>query len=293
MPTPTGRMDRYVAKSVLGAYAAALVFLVFMVVVIELLMEMDQYIVAAERHDIGILQLAWLVCKYQAVSVPYIFVTIAPFVAVIAAMFAVSRFISQNELAPMLFTGRSMFRILRPLLGIGLLSALAMGLLWQTAVPYCASLRHSMRARLAGGSGEVSLEDGILRSPENDNLVLYCKRYYHGSQKMESVILYDDGGGSGEDVYVEATAAIWNPEQAEWKLVDGKRKRGDIYEERRWLGMPDLTPELLWQSGKNQREAGERIWPMAATYVGVALLLGVLLLIVGFRKRRGGQPSSG
>ncbi len=150
-----------------------------------------------------------------------------------------------------------MFRILRPLLGIGLLSALAMGVLWQTAVPYCASLRHSMRARLAGGSGEVSLGNGILRSPENDDLVLYCNRYYHGSQKMEGVILYDDGGDSGADVYVEATAAIWNPEQAEWKLVDGKRKRGDIYEKRRWLGMPGLTPELLWQSGKNEREAGE------------------------------------
>ncbi|MHC4898787.1 MAG: LptF/LptG family permease [Planctomycetota bacterium] len=256
-----GRMDRYVAKAVLGAYAAALMFLVFMVIIIELLLEMDQYILAAEKHDIGVLQLVWSVCVYQAVSVPYVFVTIAPFVAVIAAMFAVSRFMGQNELAPMLFTGRSMFRILRPLLGIGLLSALAMGLLWQTAVPYCASLRHSMRARLSGGSGEVSLEDGILRSPDNDGLILYCKRYYHGLQKMEGVILYDDGGSTGDstgnDTYTEAAAATWNKEQSEWELIDGKCKRGDIYQVRRWLGMPKLTPELLWQSGKKEREAGE------------------------------------
>jgi lipopolysaccharide export LptBFGC system permease protein LptF len=252
-----GRMDRYVAKAVLGAYFAALVFLVFMVIIIELVMEMDQYMLAAERHDIGVFSLAWLICMYQAVSVPYIFVTIAPFVTVIAAMFAVSRFISQNELAPMLFTGRSMFRILRPLLGVGLLSALAMCLLWQTAVPYCAGLRHSMSARLAGGSGEVSLERGTLKSPQHDSLTLYCKRYYHGQQRMEGVILYDDGGDSGRDVYVEASAATWDREQSEWKLVDGKCKKADIYEERRWLGMPGLTPELLWQSGKHEREAGE------------------------------------
>lgn len=252
-----GRMDRYVAKAVLGAYLAALVFLIFMVIMIEMLMEMDQYVLAAEKHNMGVMQLAWLVCKYQMVSVPYLFVTIAPFVAVIAAMFAVSRLMGQNELAPMLFTGRSMFRILRPLLAVGLLSALTMGLLWQTAVPYCASLRHSMRARLAGGSGEVSLTDGILRSPDNDHLVLYCSRYYHGLQKMEGVILYDPGKQADDAIYVEAAVATWDPKQEEWALTDGRCKRGDIFEVRRWLGMPGLTPELLWQSGKKEREAGE------------------------------------
>ena len=252
-----GRMDRYVAKAVLGAYAAALVFLIFMVIMIEMLMEMDQYVLAAQKHDMGVFQLAWLVCLYQAVSVPYLFVTIAPFVAVIAAMFAVSRLMGQNELAPMLFTGRSMFRILRPLLAVGLLSGLSMGLLWQTAVPYCAGLRHSMRARLSGGSGEISLTDGILRSPDNDDLILYCKRYYHGLQKMEGVILYDAGKDVDQASYVEATAATWSPEQEEWALTDGRCKQGDISEVRLWLGMPGLTPELLWQSGKKEREAGE------------------------------------
>ncbi len=251
------RMDRYVAKAVLGAYVAALVFLIFMVIMIEMLMEMDQYVLAAEKHGMGVFELAWLVISYQLVSVPYLFVTIAPFVAVIAAMFAVSRLMAQNELAPMLFTGRSMFRILRPVLTIGLLSATMMALLWQSAVPYCASLRHSMRARLSGGSGEVSLTDGILRSPDNDNLVLYCKRYYHGLQKMEGVILYDTGNGTDAATYVEAAVATWEPEQEEWALTDGSSKRGDIFEVRQWLGMPGLTPELLWQSGKKEREAGE------------------------------------
>lgn len=252
-----GRMDRYVARAVLGAYAAALVFLIFMVIMIEMLMEMDQYVLAAEKHNIGVFHLMWLVIKYQAVSVPYLFVTIAPFVAVIAAMFAVSRLMSQNEMAPMLFTGRSMFRILRPLLGVGLLSALMMALLWQTAVPYCAGLRHSMRSRLSGGSGEVSLTDGILRSPENDDLVLYCRRYYHGLQKMEGVILYDEGAAADESTYVEAAVATWDPKQEEWALTEGRSRRGNISQARRWLGMPGLTPELLWQSGKKEREAGE------------------------------------
>lgn len=253
----TGRMDRYVAKAVLGAYAAALVFLVFMFIIFETLFDMDQYVLAAEKNDIGLFHLMWLVMKYQAVSVPYLFVTIAPFVAVIAAMFAVARLMGQNELGPMLFTGRSMFRILRPLLGVGLLSALMMALLWQTVVPYCAGVRHSMRARLAGGSGEVTLTDGILRSPENDDLVLYCKRYYHGLQKMEGVILYDAGAPAEEATFVEASVATWDSTQEEWTLADGRSRRGNISEVRRWLGMPGLTPELLWKSGKREREAVE------------------------------------
>lgn len=250
-------MDRYIVKAVLGAYTAALVFLTFMWVMIEMLLEMEQYMLAASKHGMGVFELLWLLCKYQMVSVPYLFVTIAPFVAVIAAMFAVARLMGQNELAPMLFTGRSMFRILRPLLVVGLLSAGMMALLWQTAVPYCAGLRHGMRARLAGGSGDVSLTDGLLRSPENEDLILYCKRYYHGLQKMEGVILYDAGAPPDEAIYVEAAVATWDPGQEEWALTQGRCKQGDISEVRRWLGMPGLTPELLWQSGKKEREAGE------------------------------------
>ena len=110
-----------------------------------------------------------------------------------------------------------------------------------------------LRSDLTGGSAEVSLKDGILRL--DDWRVLYCKRYYHGLQKMEGVIFYDYGGNGGDDAaYIEASAATWNPEKEDWELVDGRRVVGDITEPCDHLGVKGVTPELLWQSGKAERE---------------------------------------
>ena len=79
----------------------------------------------AERNDVGIVELVERLAVYYLVLAPFTFVSIAPFVTVISGMFAVSRLMAANEVVPMIFCGRGTFRVLRPVIMTGLVSAIA------------------------------------------------------------------------------------------------------------------------------------------------------------------------
>ncbi|MCA8958204.1 MAG: LptF/LptG family permease [Planctomycetes bacterium] len=251
-----GRLDRYVAAAVFGAYGAALLFLVGMFMVFDLLFQMPRYLEGAAKSGMGTFGLLWGLTELQVYRLPYVFVTIAPFVTVIAAMFALSRLMAANEVAPMLFTGRSMFRVLRPMLGVAVMSALLMGAVWQWVIPAVAEQKESLEASLTGQ--EVNLDRITLRSKDNPRLELFCRAYRHGERAMRGVILFDRGSARGDGIYVEAAGANWNPELRDWELVDGVRKTGEAPNQtttrQELLGMEGLTPDLVVDSAKARRE---------------------------------------
>lgn len=254
-----GRMDRYVASAVVGAYLAALLFLGMMFVVFDLLFEMDSYVGVANQEGTSLAQLAWMLTQYHLYNMPLVFVTIAPFVTVIACMFALSRLMAANEVGPMVFTGRSMFRVLLPMLSVSVISALSMGAIWQWVIPSVAEDKQALYAELTGS--EFKLERITLRSKDFGRRELYCGVYKHSQQLMQGVVLYDRGTSREDGVFIEAGSAQWNPTANDWELVDGRRITGgvdnDEIKRQDFLGMQGLTPSQVLDSGKTQRETAE------------------------------------
>ena len=252
------KLDRYVASAVLGAYFAALIFLVTMFIVFDLLFEMDTYIKVASASEVGVFSLAMQLLEYQIVRLPIVYVTIAPFVTVIACMFALSRIMAANEVVPMLFTGRSMFRVLRPMLGVAVFSALLMGFTWQWVIPTVAESYEQIGAELTGR--DASLKRITLRA-KDPRTELWIRNYKHREQKMEGIQKYDRGSRTGDAVLLTATGALWNPELADWELVNGKKiwfeEDQKHTEDQELLGMEGLTPNLVMDSGKSQRQTSE------------------------------------
>ena len=136
-----GRMDRYVGWTVVEAYLGALVFMIFLSILVDTLMNMRGYIQIGAEFDIPFMRLLGYLAEYYAVLMPFLFVTVAPFVTVIACMFAVSRLMSSNEVAPMIFTGRSLYRVLYPVLLVGMLSAVLMAACWELVIPALAETK--------------------------------------------------------------------------------------------------------------------------------------------------------
>ena len=118
-----GRLDRYVYRVVLGSYAAGLLFMTLLFSLMDLLVRLGDYVTKASEQGVETLELMGLLLHYYLLMLPVVFVSVAPFVSVIAGMFAVARLMGANEVVPMLFTGRSMLRILRPVLVVGSISA--------------------------------------------------------------------------------------------------------------------------------------------------------------------------
>ena len=112
-------LDRYVGRIVLGAFGAALVFFVFLTVVVDLLNNVAKYADRAIEQGLGGFDLAMYLGLYYVKKLPVLFTMVTPFATVIACMFAVARLQHANEVVPMLFVGRSVQRILRPTLWLG------------------------------------------------------------------------------------------------------------------------------------------------------------------------------
>ena len=248
-----GRMDRYVGWTVVEAYLGALVFMIFLSILVDTLMNMSRYIQIGAEYDIPFVRLLGYLAQYYAVLMPFLFVTVAPFVTVIACMFAVSRLMSSNEVAPMIFTGRSLYRVLYPVLLVGMLSAVLMAACWELVIPALAETKATKEYVL--GSHEEA-KDVLLVM---DSLSLRCEGYYHDEQpRMEGVTLYDKGTGPGDVQITLADMAYWRPDHGDWELEGGVLHRGEDTQPARWLGAEGFTPNLLWRSGQEASTTSSR-----------------------------------
>ena len=251
-----GRLDRYVVLAVAGAYAAALLFLNAMFVVFDLLFNMSKYIQVMEKQNMGILEFMWMLTEFHLLSIPFIFVTIAPFVSVISAMFALSKLMAANEISPMLFTGRSLFRILAPMLSVALISAVGMGVTWQWVIPSIAVHHERLTTTLQAGS--EALPGITVREKGSPRTELFCRSYTRSDQTMRGVIVYNRGSAHGDGIYLEATSAHWNPEERDWDLTNGWLLKGGgglmkNQVSQMKLGMPGVTPKLLIDSVRAEK----------------------------------------
>ncbi|MEM7204593.1 MAG: LptF/LptG family permease [Planctomycetota bacterium] len=247
-----GRLDRYVARTLLSSWAATLLLVVFLFVVMDLLLHMPQYLARAHERGIGLGQVlgAWL--RFHLISFPGVFVSFAPFVTVVGSMFAIARLMGANEIAPMIFTGRSTMRVFGPAVALGLLSAGAMAATWEVVLPPLSRSIERLGNVLSPDEARETADEIVLQS--NDlRQTLMCGRFWPDEQRMEGVVLVDKGTGPQDRVLVVADAALWNPEAGSWELIGGERVVGDVRHPESELRMENVTPDILWMSGKEAK----------------------------------------
>lgn len=248
------RMDRYVLRGVAGSWAACLVFLAFLFMVFDLLLNMGRYVAAAQAQDIGFLELLAVWGRFHLVGLPWVFLTVAPFVTVVGSMFAVSRWMAANEMAPMIFTGRSTFRVLAPVLGGAVFVAATMGAVWEVVMPRVVQPMDALQRRLSAGKEDRPSRSVALYAPDDVDRVLIAEDYDHDRRRMEGVVQWNRGSNERDVVMVQADAARWDPARGDWRLERGLERSGDVARPRQWLEMPSVTPELVWRAGKEKRD---------------------------------------
>jgi lipopolysaccharide export system permease protein len=116
-----GRLDRYVLRRFLLHYGLALLYLVGLFLVVDLVTRLDKFLEAREELERAGASVAEAVVRYYAASLPLVVVQVAPFVTVMGACMAVVDLRRGNELYPMMEAGRSLVRVLAPVLAFSLL----------------------------------------------------------------------------------------------------------------------------------------------------------------------------
>ncbi|MBL9076864.1 MAG: LptF/LptG family permease [Planctomycetes bacterium] len=242
-------LDRYVGRIVAGAFGASLLFFVFLSILIDMLNSLPKYVDRATDMGTSGWSLAVDLASYYASLVPVVFTTVTPFVTVIACMFAVARLQNSNETVAMLFTGRSIHRVLAPMLLCGVCAGLAMAACWQWIVPHVAQTIATSEARMRRGSAVQ--ENVVVEVRGEVDKRLRAKEYDPVTRTMRGVSMLVEGVLALETTLTEAVAATWDPVQRDWRLEQGKlvTRGGEV--PQTWLQRSDLTPEVLLAQGRD------------------------------------------
>jgi lipopolysaccharide export system permease protein len=224
------------------------VFFLFLTILLDLLNNLGRYLDRADAQGMGVLELLWFLAGYYGKGLPFSFVTIAPFVTVIGAMFAITRLMAQNELQPILFVGRSMMRVLYPCLLGGVVAALGMVACWQWVVPAIAGDVTAAQSFLAGS--DRAIKNVVLERRHDGFTGLRVREYDAHSQRLTGVSLLREGQMPGDALLIVADSADWDPAIGDWRLANGWRETAGGGGPCQILGAPEWPPEQILQSGQ-------------------------------------------
>lgn len=242
-------IDRYVSRIVAGAFAATLVFFVGIMILLDLLNRLPGYVEKAGREGYGGIDLAIYLALYYVKLVPVFVMGVTPFATVIACMFAVARLQQANEVVPMLFLGRSIQRVLRPMLLCAVVAGLAMAASWQWIMPHVgASLAVDEAILHQSGSVQKNL---VHESHGEVNYYLSAGEFDPVSATMRSGAMLVESTLAAETTLYRFAQATWDKSKGDWRLTGGKAKRRYAAEPQQWLERADLTPATLVQHGRD------------------------------------------
>ena len=248
------KLDRYVGKIVLGAFVAALSFFMLITILVDLLTSLPRYAERAAAADMGGMQLAAYLGLRYVKMLPVVMTTVTPFATVVAAMLSVARLHNANEIVPMLFVGRSIHRVLRPMLWCGVVAGAMMVVSWQWIVPYVGA---DLAASNTFLRESTSVQSGIVHERhEQESQYFYAMRFDPDKETLASTKLLVYGDLPADAVLISADEAVWDKEQGDWSLKNGRRTTKAGGGPIEWLGRPDLTPVVLMQSSRDSVDPG-------------------------------------
>ncbi|MDJ0521229.1 MAG: LptF/LptG family permease [Planctomycetota bacterium] len=214
------RHDRYVARSFWITFLAVVFFFTLIVLVLDSAERLRRLTRNWEQIQAGGQHPLLVLGEYYATLLPFLWMKLLPFCVPAAAAFCVARLIRHNELTPLVTTGVSMRRTVRPIVMSGVVIVGGMLLLQETLIPSLS--RHHLRLqRLI----TENTPDRITQVPHFHDASggrVAMRAYLPLQQRMEavSVTFYDVGTGEPADQlwYGELE---WDAAERRWRAPHG------------------------------------------------------------------------
>ncbi len=149
------RLDRYVLRRFAGFYALSLLHLVGLYLVVDLVANLGDFLGARGAIQASGRTVAGAVLDYYAAGLPLVVLQVAPFVTVLGACMTVVDLQRWNELVPMLGAGRSVARVLAPILVFAAVATVVLVLAQEEVAPRAAARRLAILRSLEGREERV------------------------------------------------------------------------------------------------------------------------------------------
>lgn len=312
-----GRLDRYIGGLFAASYATAFLLVVGLFVIADLASHLSFF----EPGEDGTTPGVTLVLEYYALSIPFIYAQISPFITVVAAMFTVTRLVRKNELSAGLSAGISAQRLLATillgaLLAVGLTVAIREG-----ATGSIGFRRDAIFDRLDERRPEAVLEN--FRFRDLAGTVVTLGEYRSGNSAGRPP------GGRGLATTIQRGSAVvrisadefrWAKREGKWgwQLTNGLLRETGATESVRsldWLEMVEFTPQDVLTAEKARKRVLELSfgqvldlsardpdntsfqtllqWLLTFPLANVVLVLCAVPFLIGRERGKGGEAVMG
>jgi lipopolysaccharide export system permease protein len=163
-----GKLDRYVLRRFLTYYGLALLYLVGLFLLVDLATRLDRFYEAREQLHASGRTVAGTILDYYAASLPLLVLQVAPFVTVMGACMAVVDLRRWNELYPMMEAGRSLARILAPVVAASVLVTALLVLAQDRLAPRAVEARIQVERAMEGAGDRGTTRVPHVRDSEGN-----------------------------------------------------------------------------------------------------------------------------
>ncbi|MBU0753690.1 MAG: LptF/LptG family permease [Planctomycetes bacterium] len=296
------KIDRYIGMYFISSYIICFIFFLGLFVVIDLVPKVDNILdtapLAAEKGRSLFLMTGW----YYLMKVPEIFLMVAPYLTVMAAMFCMSRLRKNNELIPMIMAGVSIFRVLLPIFVCSAFLLVGMVFVQELVAPYCAGQRMLEESFLLDQEEQLLIERKVFWDQEGREIVV--KNFNVATQVIggANISFLEQEAGQVINTSIKGRLLRWlGPEERAWSMEEGTQVTENLSDlEANSIQKPikvfytDLTPDDIITSLKDPNEmtfkeiqrayalnTKDKRWKILLHYHITFPLSNMLLLLLG------------
>jgi LPS export ABC transporter permease LptG len=201
-------LDRYVIRNFLQVYCYCIAGFISIWLIFDVSDNISMFI---DQH----VPLS-LVARYYATQIPQVLIILLPVSLLLSLLFALGRMSRANEIVSMLTAGVSLYRVLLPLVGIGLLTVAATMALNYSLAPHAELARKAFLAEAQAHPGRT-IQGQIFRN-RTDLRTWFVQNFLLGSNTFNNVqVLQQDANDNIIKSYV-AVRAYYRPETKTWDL---------------------------------------------------------------------------
>lgn len=263
---PMGTLDRYVGRAFVSAYLVALMMIVGLYTVVDLASNLDDYL---KPNDQGVSPGIGRVAQYYLLHLPFLYLSVAPFVTLMAGLFTVAKLQKAREVIAALSAGMSARRVLMPVFGGALLIGAFMAVLREVATESIGFARDALRYELDESVAEFELESVRLKDADGEMIQLGLFRPGGGIdphaeepttfENLDAIRYID---GSWFHFVAERGEWVGDRRVGHWVLEGGYQESVGVADRVRSPltqlgGQLEFTPRDVWSAWKGRENALE------------------------------------
>jgi len=208
------RLDRYVVRIFLSSWLASTALFVGLIGVVDFFSKVGDLI----EHSNAAGASLGVVGRMYLCRIPGIFVQVAPFVMLMAALFTVLRLQRHGELMAMFMTGRSPMRVLAPIFGMSVVCMAVLVVTQELLIPRLAKQRESDEALLLHGNPDWTL-DTTIRDAAGQILSVVD---FHVSSETIGRLQASGSDERGRNRLTYGENAVYDEAEGGWRLHNGR-----------------------------------------------------------------------